>query len=132
MTRLDVFTARRYARGIFHGPVSVCVSLCLLQVGVLSKQQNGSSWFWHERFLRRLLHCVLRKFGYLQKIRILPSGTLKISPRQQNSSTVELVDGTYVSPRVVVESIYCYMAARRLDYTVRQIKNHSRCKLLNE
>jgi len=31
------------------------------------------------------------------------------------------------------QSIYCYMAARRMDYTVRQLKkHHSHCKLFKE
>ena len=43
--------ARRYASaGTSHGPVSVrlcvCLSVCLSQVGVLSKRMNESSWFF--------------------------------------------------------------------------------------
>ena len=33
-----------------------CVRLCLSQVAVLSKQLNEPSWFWHESFLRPILH----------------------------------------------------------------------------
>jgi len=33
-----------------------CVRLCLSQVAVLSKQLNEPSWFWHESFLRPVLH----------------------------------------------------------------------------
>jgi len=79
-----------------HGPVSVCLSVCvrLSQVGVLSKQVNRSisrADFWRRGFLRPALLGllrVIRKFGYLQKIRPHPSGTLsktldlKISPQE--------------------------------------------------
>ena len=43
------------------------VSVRLSQVGVLSKRLNESSWFWHVSILPSVLHCVKRKFGYLQK-----------------------------------------------------------------
>jgi len=54
-------------RGTSHGPVSVSVCVCLSQVGVLLKRLNESGWFWHVSFLPPVLHCVKRKFGYLQK-----------------------------------------------------------------
>ena len=53
-----------------HGPVSARPSVCpcLSQVGVLSKRLNESSCFFsHVSFLPPVLHCVKRKFGYLQK-----------------------------------------------------------------
>ena len=40
------------------------LSVCLSQVDVLWKRMNESSWF--DRFLPPILHCVKRKFGYLQ------------------------------------------------------------------
>jgi len=47
-----------------HGPVSVRLS----QVGVLSKRLNESSWFLaYQLPSTRPIHCVQRKFGYLQK-----------------------------------------------------------------
>ena len=46
--------------------VRLFVCACLSQVGVLSKRMNESSWFWHGSFLPPILHCVNRKFGYLQ------------------------------------------------------------------
>jgi len=73
--------ARRYAiAGTSHGPASVCLCLylCLLQIGVLSKRLNESSWFWHGIFLPPILHCVKRKFGYLQKYGYFP---LEIYPK---------------------------------------------------
>jgi len=33
----------------------VCLSVCLSQVGVLSKLMYGSSWFWHGGILRPIL-----------------------------------------------------------------------------
>jgi len=54
-------------RGTSHGPVSVSVSVCPPQVGVLSKRLSESSCFWHMSFLPPVLHCVKRKFGYLRK-----------------------------------------------------------------
>jgi len=88
--------------------VSVCLSVCLSQVGVVSKRMNESSWvFWHKSFLRLILHRVLRKFGYLQNNGTLSKtldfenfATASQSCSQQNSSTVELVDHTYDGRRV--------------------------------
>jgi len=73
-------------RGTSHGPVSVCVCVRLSQVGVLPKRVNEPS-FWHVSFLLPVLHCVKRKFDYLQKLGHFPLElcpklwTLKISPR---------------------------------------------------
>ena len=42
----SAFTARRYvSAGTSYGPVSVSVSVCLSQVGVLSKRSDGIIWF---------------------------------------------------------------------------------------
>jgi len=48
-----------------HGPVSVCLSVCLSQIGVPSKRLNESSWVlaWELRFTRPYT----RTFGYLQR-----------------------------------------------------------------
>jgi len=46
--------------------MGLCLSLRPSQVGVLLKRLNESSWFWHVSFLPPVLHCVKRKFGYLQ------------------------------------------------------------------
>jgi len=55
-------------------PMCVCpsvrLSVCLSQVGVLSKRMNESGWFLACELPSRLppvLHCVIRKFRYLQK-----------------------------------------------------------------
>jgi len=53
--------------GTRDGPLSVCLS----QVGVLSKWLNESYCFLHGRFLRPILHSV-RKFRYLQKYGYFP------------------------------------------------------------
>ena len=53
-------------------------SVRLCQVGIISKGMSRSScFFWHgidRDFLRPILHCVIRKFMYLEKIRVPPSG----------------------------------------------------------
>ena len=46
--------------------LSVCLSVFLSQVGVLLKRPNKTAWFWHGSFLRPILHCAIRKFGYLR------------------------------------------------------------------
>jgi len=63
------FTARRYASVVVAMALylSVRLWLCLLQVGVPSKRLNKSSWFLSGSFLRPIQHCVLTKFGRLQK-----------------------------------------------------------------
>ena len=54
---------------------SVCLSVCLSQVGVLSKRLNGSSIysFWHRGYPPLILHCVCLN------IRVLPSGIVTSS-----------------------------------------------------
>ena len=45
--------------------MALCLSVTTSQVGVLSKGMNGLVWFLAWRFLRTIIHCVLRKFRYL-------------------------------------------------------------------
>jgi len=62
------FTSRHTASAVgyySHGPVSVCVTVSLSQVGVLSKVMNRSSSFF-ALFDPSYTLCVTRKFGYLQ------------------------------------------------------------------
>jgi len=62
--------ARLYASaGTIAMVLCLCLSasLCLSQVGVLSEGMNGLRRFRHGDFSRPVLHCVLRKFRYLQK-----------------------------------------------------------------
>ena len=47
--------------------LSVYVCMCLSQIGVLSKRLDESAGRAHGSFLRPILHCIIRKFGYLQK-----------------------------------------------------------------
>ena len=58
-----IFTARCYASAVLA--MGLCLSLS--QVGVLLKRVNESGWFLHVSFLPPVLHCVKRKFGYLEK-----------------------------------------------------------------
>jgi len=44
-----------------------CLSVCLSQVGVLSKGMNLLICFGHGGFFQPVLHCDLRKFGCVQK-----------------------------------------------------------------
>ena len=55
--------ARRYAsEGTSHGSC-VCLSVCLSQVGVLSKRMDEWSWvFFHWSFLPLIVRCVKWKF----------------------------------------------------------------------
>ena len=38
--------------------MTLCLCMCLSQVGVLSKRLDGSSWFWRGGFFWLILHCV--------------------------------------------------------------------------
>jgi len=61
----DFYRAMLCIRGTSHGPVSVCLSVtsrCSVETG-----ERIELVFWHVSFLPPILHCVKRKFGYLQK-----------------------------------------------------------------
>jgi len=48
-----------------YGPVSVCLSVCLSQVGVLSKvETTDRAGFEHGGFLQPILHCIIRNSSY--------------------------------------------------------------------
>jgi len=47
--------------------VSVCVGVCLLQVGVLSKRMDESRWVFCMGAFFDLSYTVIKKFSYLQK-----------------------------------------------------------------
>jgi len=66
------FTARRYASAIYA--VVVCPSVCLSQAGIVSKRLHESNCFWYGGFLPSIPHCLIRKFGYLQKLGYFPLG----------------------------------------------------------
>jgi len=63
---VSIFTARRYASsGTSYGPVSV--RLRLSQVGVPSKLMDESGFVKTSmKVFPPILHCVIRKLGYLQ------------------------------------------------------------------
>ena len=81
---IQFLNARRYASaGTSYGPVSV--SLCMPQVGVLSKRINESGWFfWHGSFLPTL-SC--KEIQVPSKIKVLPSGTLLQTLDLENFAT---------------------------------------------
>jgi len=67
--------------------MALCLSVCLSQVGVLSKRVNESSWF-----LARELHLTYptlcyKKIQVPSKIRVLPSGTLLQTLDLENFAT---------------------------------------------
>jgi len=104
-----IFTARRYAIARYLLSSCVRLSVRLSQAGIVSKRLHESSWYLARGFLPPIPRCVVEKFGYLQKNRVLPSGTLsqtsdlEISPRQvdrvvdnSSSSMFEFVGDTYI------------------------------------
>jgi len=93
--------------------LSVCV--CLLQVGVILRQLNGSSCFWHGGFLPPIF-CYKRNSGTSKNkgtsltnfVPNLDLGNFDTASRwrcEQNTSTVEMVDETYDRKRIV--AVYC-------------------------
>jgi len=60
--------ARRYASaGISYDPVSVCLCLSVCHKLVFCRNAWADrASFWRVDFFRPILHCALRKFGYLQ------------------------------------------------------------------
>jgi len=44
--------------------MAMCLCVCPLQPGIVSKLRNGLSC---TGFIRSILHCALAKFGYLQR-----------------------------------------------------------------
>jgi len=51
-------------RGTSHGPVSICV---WHKSEFYRNGWTNQAGFWHVSFIRPILHCVIIKFGYLQK-----------------------------------------------------------------
>jgi len=82
-----ISTARRYASSRSScGPVSRCLSVCLSQVGVLSKRLYRFVLF----FARTLWTCLAlccKKIQVSAKIRVLPSGTFSQTPDLENFAT---------------------------------------------
>ena len=76
-------SARRYpSAGTSYGPVSV--SVCLSQVGVLSKWMDGSSWFLAFRLLSTYTTRFLKDIHMSTRIRAFPSATLSKTQDLEN------------------------------------------------
>jgi len=75
------FYRTTYAITVYATPVSVCPSVtsryCIKTTGRIK----------HGGYLAPITHCVIRKFGYLHKIRVLPSGTFSQTPDSENFAT---------------------------------------------
>ena len=87
--------ARRYASaGISHGPVSVCLCVCLSQVGVLVKWLDGSSWFLAWRLVLTCPTLYFKEIRVSTKIRVLElfpklrSSTCQLSWRKVSAQSV--------------------------------------------
>ena len=94
-------------------PLSVCLSVCPSQAGVVSKRPDESSWFLECRPPSAYPTLSYKELWVSPKTKVLPSGTLSQTPdledfatasrsrcRQNSSSsssTVELVDDTYTT-----------------------------------
>jgi len=92
--------ARRYASAgtTSCGPVpmSVCVRMCLLQVGVLSKRLDESGWFMSQRLPSTYSTPCSEEIQVPPKVRVLLSGTLfKTLDSAGHLSSVESDDRTW-------------------------------------
>ena len=76
---------------------SVCLSVCLSQVGVLSKWMDGSSWFSACRLLLTSSTQYYKEIQVATKIRVLPSGTLSKTPDLHNFASA------YRSSKLVID-----------------------------
>jgi len=126
--------------------LSLCLSVCTSQAGIVSKRLDKSSWFLARRLPSNCPKEIWAPPG--SKIRVYYSlelclrlRTLKISLRQVDgsrcqqssssslsTSTVELVDDTYttVHDRVVAvyyKSVYCNPLTPSLRYVVDSLYN---------
>jgi len=63
---LNVYRAMLCIRGTSHGPVSVSVSVSVKSRCSIETDGRIKVVFWRVNFLPPVLHCVKRKFGYLQ------------------------------------------------------------------
>jgi len=84
---MAVFTL--YPRDAMLAPVlaialCLCLSVCLPQVGILSKWMDGSSWFWHIWLLSTYPTLCCKKVQVSTKITVLPFGTLSKTPDLEN------------------------------------------------
>jgi len=86
---LEFLPARRYAsagRPTSYCPVSVsvCLSVCLSQVGVLSKWMDGPNWFLACRLFSTFATLSYKEIRLSPKIRALPSKTFSWTPDLEN------------------------------------------------
>ena len=73
----------------------LCLSVCLSQIGVQSTRLNESACFLVWTLFRPIIHCVIRKFRYLQnKVHLL--GTLS------QTSDLEYFATAYLSSKSVI------------------------------
>ena len=101
------FTARRCVRrDRCCRRVSVRLSVCPSHDGAASKRLDGSSWFWHGRFLPPVVHCVPRKFDYPQALQCSAAGNFVPNAAIRNR------------PVVVFASIFVYS-----DVLIRNVNN---------
>ena len=71
---VSLFPARRCASaGTSYCPVSVCPSVCLSQVGVLSKRLDESIWVLACELFPPILYTMLTAIRVSSKLRVLPS-----------------------------------------------------------
>jgi len=95
------FNVRCYAIAVFAMGLCLCLSVCLYlsQIGVLSKQLNGSSWFSATGLPSTCHTLCYKEIVLTPKIRHTSSGTTDFedfatASRSCTLSTVELVDHT--------------------------------------
>jgi len=115
-------------RGTSHGPVSVCLSVCLPQVGVLLKWL-GSSCFWHGCFFRPVLHCVIRKFEYIYKHTVLPSRTLSLTPDFRHGISIVKKWYQLSSRKADAQSVINWTVVGQLSWQYRRAPTIDCCSL---
>jgi len=72
--------ALRYAvAGTSYGPVSVCLSVSVTSRSSIETDERIELGFLHGSILPPIVHCVKRKFGYLQKQGYFPRNSFLIS-----------------------------------------------------
>jgi len=115
-------------RGTSHGPVSVCLSVGLPQVGVLLKWL-GSSCFWHGCFFRPVLHCVIRKFEYIYKHTVLPSRTLSLTPDFRHGISIVKKWYQLSSRKADAQSVINWTVVGQLSWQYRRAPTIDCCSL---
>jgi len=121
--------------------LAVALCLCLSVVVWLSVCHKSvfyrNGWtnrvgFCHGSFLPPILHCVNRKFGYLQKIKVLPSGTLSQTPDfRKFRHGISIAEMCYrVSSRKVdAQSVINWAVVGQLSWQYLRAPTLDRCSL---